>query len=333
MGEWRDTFQRNWIYMVAAGLLSLLLWVAVNAGTVTQQIVVADLVVVNGDGRYVVMDTEPQTSTAEVLFTGRRADFLALSVARPRVVVLIDSVESRVQKVALAPRMVRGPDGGDLGDVRALQVLRPDTVRIQFEPRARKVVRVVPRVGISMADGYMVADSIRVKPGVVLVEGPESGVASVDSLSTAPVSREELRESLKVEVPIESPPARGLRLSASTVEVTVPVDVRAERLITRVPVRIVGSDRNEAGAFNLQPARVDLHLSGPERRLADLDPSTLVPRVALPEAVSEPTWARVSIGGLPPFVRGRVSPDSVRVSREASGTSTGAVSSALSVRR
>ena len=310
MNEWRDTFQRNWVYMVAATLLSVLLWVAVNADTVKKEVVPADLVVVNGDRRFVLTARDPETSTVDVLFSGRTGDIVPLlSLARPRVVVTIDSVESRTVKVPLRADMVRARDGDDLTDVRALSVVQPDTLSLHFEPRLQKVVRVVPRLRLSTADGFMVADSVRVRPGAVDVEGPESVVAQIDSLLTPSVMREKLRASLRLEVPLERPDATGLELSRSTIEVIIPVDERVERIITDVRVIVEGG----RGMMGADPAAVALRVVGPRRFVEEATPELFHAVVRVDDGARPGDRVPIAVRNAPPFTQVSIEPDSVKL--------------------
>lgn len=310
MSEWRDTFQRNWVYMVAATLLSVLLWVAVNADTVKKEIVPADLVVVNADRRFVLTSRDPETSTVEVLFSGRTGDMVPLlSLARPRVVVTIDSVTSQNIKIPLRADMVRGRDGDELTDVRALSIVQPDTLSLHFERRRQKIVRVVPRVRLGTAEGFMVADSIRVRPGTIGVEGPESAVAQIDSLLTAPVLRERLRDSLRVDVPLETPDVAGLELSRTSVEVIVPVDERTERVIAGVPVIVEGG----GGAMGIEPTAVALRLIGPRRVVDQAAPEIFQAVVRIGGGARAGDSLPISVIYSLPFTRVRPEPDSVKL--------------------
>lgn len=308
MAGWRKTLERNWVYMLAGTLLSVLLWVAVSADTVAQQMIPADLVIINGDRHYVLTEREPETDAVAVVFTGRAGDLVGLSVARPQIFVSIDSVESLDWEVRLRPEMVKGRGGRELIDVRAVSV-RPNVLRLHFEPRAQKVVRVAPRVRVTLAAGYTMADSVRAEPGAVAVEGPENAVSRIDSVVTAPVVRDRLRESITVEVPLEQPDARGLvELSSPSVRVTVSVEAVGERVFPGIPVSTLGG-----GGFRVEPPLVDVRLSGPRSAVESVRPEALSPRIELTDFSDYDGRFPILLPAPGPFLDVVIEPDSARV--------------------
>jgi YbbR domain-containing protein len=301
--------KRNWLYMVTGALLSIFLWVAVSADRAGEPTdYSADLFVNNGDERYVLTEMEPEQVT--VRFTGTSFDLARLSP--PEIRILIDSVTSEVFEVRLTWDMVivKGRGGQEL-DVRAVRVL-PDLLTLKFEPRAQKEVRVVPATHlINLADDYVMADSVRSEPGTVVVDGPESAVAAIDSVLTAPVPGERLRRSISVEVPLAEPEPSGLvELWSPTVLVTVSVEPRGERVIPGIPLAASGAS---AGGFRLEPSLVDVRISGPRSAVAAIRPEALAPRIQVSGPRDYGRMLPVIIDLPSPFMSVEVSPDSARV--------------------
>ncbi|UCC47564.1 MAG: YbbR-like domain-containing protein [Gemmatimonadota bacterium] len=310
MADFRTTLRRNWLYMLTGTLLSVFLWVAVSADTVAQQTISADLLIANRDRQYVLTEREPAIDAVSVVFTGRAGDLATLLVSRPQVFVPIDSVESPLWDITLTPQMVKGRGGRELVDVRAVSV-RPDQIRLHFQPRARKVVPVVPQLRVSLADGYVFADSLRTEPGSVTVEGPEPSVSRVDSVMTLPIERMGLRESVSVEIPLENPNADSLlELSWPTVRVTLSVEPRLERVFPGLPVSVSGAG---AGAVRVEPSLVDVRLSGPRSAVEAVRAEALLPRVELSGPGDFGSLLPVRLPAPAPFVEVAVDPDSARV--------------------
>lgn len=312
MAGWRTPFKRNWIYMIAATILSVMLWVAVSADTINQKFLTADLIIVNSDRRFIQTGLDPARGTIDVLFTGREGAMLALQVARPRVVIRLDSIVSRTVEVDIDPNMVVGRGDRELGDVRAMSV-RPSRVRIQFEPRAQKVVPVIPNLVFTFAEGFMLADSVRVQPGVVAIEGPESEVDPIESVRTVPINRQRLSQSLETEVPLEPPTESGLvELSSPAVTVSVVVEPRIQRIFPGIPVGASGVDIN---SVRVEPSLVDVRLIGPQSAVEAVRPGSLTPRVQIS---ADADYGRsLPIVLLPPalFLQVELEPDSAKVSR------------------
>lgn len=312
MLAWRETLERNWPYMVTATLLSVLLWVAVSAETVSQATIATDLVIINNDRDYVLTAREPESDVVSVVFAGDAGDLVSLQVQRPQIFVSIDSVTSLVQEIELTADMVKGRGGRELVDVRPAGI-KPDVIRLQFQPRAQRVVPVIPTLDINLADGYMLADSVRVDPSAVAVDGPEDAVAQIDSVFTVPVVRERLRESIEAEAPLALPEASSLvTFSVPSARVTVAVDARAERVFPGLPLRVRGLDATE---YRVEPSLVDVTLIGPRTALTTVRPEALLPWIELSGEADLGRMLPVYLDSPAAFVEFVIEPDSARVVR------------------
>lgn len=311
MLEWRQNLRRNGIYMLTGALISVFLWVAVSADRVEQRPYTAELLVINSDRGYVLTEIEPQIDQVAVEFTGPSADLAVLATDRPQIFVSIDSVESGVRVVDLTPDMVKGRGGRELTTVRAIRV-RPDQLTLRFEPRAQKVVRVVPRMtSISLAEGYVIADSVRTEPGMVAVDGPENAVESIDSVLTAPVPGERLRQTISVQVPLEQPDLDGLvELSSPEVIVTVTIEPIEERVFPGIPLSVSGAD---VAGLRVEPSLVDVRVWGARSAVRAIRPEALLPRIELSGPADYGELLPVILIPLSPFIEVTVDPDSARV--------------------
>lgn len=312
----RRTLRRNWPYMLTGTLISVFLWVAVSADTVSEQTLPTDLVIVNADRRFVVTRQEPPTEEVSVVFTGRAGDLALLSMARPRIVVAIDSVDSTVREVSLEPTMVTGRSGNDLVDVRALSV-RPERIVLTFERRAQKVVPVIPQVQVTFVDGFVPADSPRAEPGAVAVEGPASALEDVDSVFTVLFPRDSVRQSIDIEAPIAPlDPDGRVTFVPPRVRITWPVEPKAERVFRGIPVTMQGI---EAAGLRLEPSLVDIRISGPRSAVEAIRSEALSPLVRLSDAgeVGSPQPVVLPVGN--PFLMVEIEPDSARVLRTEEG--------------
>jgi YbbR domain-containing protein len=310
------TLKRNWMYMLTGLLISVFLWVAVSADTVGQQTVLADLVVINADRRYVLTRQVPASNEVSVEFTGRAGDLALLSVSRPQIIVAIDSVDAAQQEVALEPAMVRGGGGRDLGEVRAVSV-RPNKLSLEFERRSERVVPVVPRVRISLAEGYAFADSPRADPSVVAVVGPEPSVQSIDSVVTVLYERGRVRESVNADLPLSAEEYDSLvSFSLPRVRVTVPIEAIVERTFPGVPVRLSGAG---AGEIRIEPSLVDVRIIGPSSRVEAVRAEDLSPEVRFRGPAEIGRLLPISLSVPDPFLTVTVEPDSARVAAVGEG--------------
>lgn len=308
--DWRDTLKRNWPYMLTGGLISVFLWVAVSADTVGQQTIPTDLEIFVADRQYVMTDRDPPVDVVSVVFAGRQGDLAALSIARPQIIVMIDSVESLSREVRLTPEMVRSRGGRELGDVRPVGI-QPSRIRLHFQRLARKVVPVVPSYRITLAEGFVLSDSVRTEPSVVAVEGAVNSVERIDSVSTLPFERLNLRDSVSMEVLLERPePSDVMELSSEAVRLVIPVETRAETVFPGVPLTVRGPALD---GLRIEPAVVDIRLTGPRSRIDRLRPEGLTPFVEVSGSRDLGKLLPVRSSVDSPFVEVTIEPDSVRV--------------------
>lgn len=306
MDSWRATLKRNWLYMLTGTLISVFLWVAVSADTVGQQALPVDLLVGNNDRRYVLTEQDP-TDGVSVVFTGREGDLALLSLSRPQILVSIDSVPAPDVEMRLTANMVMSRGGSELMDVRAISV-RPSRLRLHFERRSRRQVPVVPLVQVTPARGFAIADSPRVEPSAVTLDGPEVLVNSIDTLFTLPITRDGVREPLNVEAPLDFDPD-GVELTPESVRIRLGVEPRIERVFPGVPVNLVGV----ATGYRVEPPVVDLRLSGPRGAVNALKAGELVPRVEVQGPVEQPLKLPVVLSLPSSFLTADIVPDSARV--------------------
>ncbi len=312
MDDWQTNLKRNWLYMLTGTLIAVFLWVAVSADTVAQQTIPTELVVYETDPEYVLTGTDPEIEAVSVVFTGRAGDLAALSISRPQILVSIGTVESDSIDVALTPSMVKGRGNRELVDVRAISV-RPDRLRLHFQPRIEKLVTVIPRVDIELATGFVQADSIRAEPGAVRISGPAAAVDAIDSIMTRPIAWERLRESISEDVPLElNDTAEQVELSSSSVRVSVPVEPVAEEVFIGVPIVVAGASSAD---FRVEPSLVDVRLRGPRSAVASVRAEALTAQVVLSSPADLGSLLPIEIPSPSPFIQVTIEPDSARVER------------------
>lgn len=305
MGDLRLAWQRNWPYMLIAFALSVALWFSMIVEAPTQQAVPADLVVVNKDERYVLVSTPPER--ADITVRGRGRDLLRLWFNRPRLVYTVDVVRSRVDDVELRPEMVALAEGVDAQVVD----VKPARLELRFEPLRERSVAVGARVEAVPAEGYALAGPVKIAPARILVRGPESGVAKVDSLFTMPLRLEGIDATVVRDVQVELPDDVGgsLELAAATVRVEVPVEPAVTRVLRNLPVRLVGPG---AALLRPSPSRVSVTLWGPESAVSRVTPGDLEARVRVRGREQAGAWLAVEVRAGNPYVEAAVT-DSVRV--------------------
>lgn len=106
----------------------------------------------------------------------------------------------------------------------ATQILsvRPDSLHFIVTDRAPNQARVIPEADVSPASQYVISGPITVSPDTVKVYSARHLRVRPTAVKTAKVTRRELKDTLEVEVHLQSEP--GTRIEPGVVTVTVPVE-------------------------------------------------------------------------------------------------------------
>ena len=189
--------------------------------------------------------------------------------------------------VQLKTRDVSAPEG-----IEVLQI-DPGTIRLRIEPTTRKRVKVDPEVVGQVKDGYEIY-RVTIDPPIVEIQGPESQVAQVESVSTESIQLFERTGSFVASVDVDHPNHSIRVVTPGLISMAFEIgEVRSRRKLS-VPVSVV--DQN-AGIRLLTPT-VTVELYGPRTLLDSLTPERIrveiqtsgddgdeghaVPRVVLP---------------------------------------------------
>jgi YbbR domain-containing protein len=113
------------------------------------------------------------------------------------------------------------PLGGEAGP-RLERLIGPLMVSVSVERRVERRVPVAPRLEGQPGEGYRRAGAARVDPPAVLVNGPASAVAALDSLRLQVVSVDGARDTLRVQAQPDGLPL-WCEAVPSRVTVVVPV--------------------------------------------------------------------------------------------------------------
>jgi hypothetical protein len=294
----------NWQLKLAALTLAILLWVVVSAEQITTQWLPVPVEVLDRDPDHVVVGG-PYPREVEVYFAGPGRELWELALERPVLLVPVSDAEGEDAVLGLDPRMVRVPNALSA----TARDVRPGTVRVRLQRLVSREVPVRLRITGASRARYIFTDTPSLRPARVRITGAAERVSDIESLPTVALELSDADSILDRIVPLDLDSAGGAALSTSTVRVTGEVDRRVERLLPDIPVGAV------PGA-ELTPARVDLILEGPWRRVRGIRREDLraeVPEGALPpELPAEGVVVPLTVRGLPPGVGARVAPGTVR---------------------
>jgi YbbR domain-containing protein len=181
-----------------------------------------------------------------------------------------------INEIPLDATMVGVPSG------ITVDRLSPSTLELTLEARTNKEVPVLVNLQGEPADGYEVVGT-SVVPAHVVVEGPESAINKLESMSTAPIAIANARDTLRPD-PRPLPAMAQVRLASPDTQVEVVVRIRpVQGEITLTGVRIVATGvpanvtaEGASPRLRIQPASVTVHAAGPRAQVESLTAADLV---------------------------------------------------------
>jgi YbbR domain-containing protein len=192
----RSWITHNWILKILALLIATLLWMAV-AHTTSSEIGL-DVAL---EYRNIPAQLEITGDTTNTVQVRLRGSSNVINEITPRnVATTIDVSEMRAGEkvVALSPRNVQAPFGAEVIRVT------PSSVRFNLERTVEKIVPVVAEIATQPPDGYEV-QKIVLNPAAVAVQGPESRVMILMSISTVPIRLERRQADVEMNVDLDVP--------------------------------------------------------------------------------------------------------------------------------
>ena len=316
---------RNWRLKGISLALASLLWVAMQlreeADTGRRDLPNVEVRIENGDPRWMASGA-PSPATVSIGVHGTFGDLFRAALARPVVVIPVDSVPGQDSVFQLEPNWVANLDQ----DRVAIDGFNPSTVRQRFERNTSEPVPVSYRTIGAVPDSLAMTGALRVNPLFTQVRGPASLVDDMETVFLEPFDLGALTGPGRFDVAVDTAGLGGVSVSPSTAVLTVEVATRGRRLVGPLPVEPPeGVEDLEAA-----PASVIVTLHGAEPLLAEADTTALRVRAVLPALERAAARARLEAGeeehvplvveGVPPdsWLEWTLEVDSVAVRRRAS---------------
>jgi YbbR domain-containing protein len=213
MRDLKELLIHNWFIKLFSLILAALLWVVVSSETSSEIAVEAPL-----EYRNIPPDLEVATQTttmAQVRLRGATNRIQGVSAQDITMTVDLGATKPGESVFPLNAQNVSAPFG-----VEVVQV-SPSRVRIKLERTVSRQLPVRAVIEGKAAPGFEVFE-IRVTPGEVEVQGPESAIEGIESIPTVPVRVEGEQSSVREFVDLD--PGESVRpMNSSPVEVQVDI--------------------------------------------------------------------------------------------------------------
>jgi YbbR domain-containing protein len=208
----------NWFLKVFSLALAIALWVAVASETSSEIGIAVPLEYRNVPGDLEI--TGDPANTVEVRLRGSANAVKDITPKDVSTTVDLANMSPGEKTIMLTAQNVSAPFGTEV--VR----INPSEVRLGLEQTMSKTVLVIPTTQGAPAEGFELG-RILVNPGRVRVQGPESRLRSVESISTVPIVVDGKRSPLQQIVGLDVPDPQVRVQGQSRVDVRV--DIRKAR--------------------------------------------------------------------------------------------------------
>jgi len=245
----------NWHIKLISLLLAFVLWVYVQGLEEKERFVSVPLEVRNVPSGFMISSDIPDY--VSVVLKGKESSFTGINWNNLRAYIDIsNSTGGRIRGVARV-------DENSLPQGVSVKEINPRVVEIQVEKVLSKKVEVMPVIAGEPPYGYACTDIV-MQPQKVTIEGPESLIESIDSITTEEINMSDLTESTVMEVSLASP---GKKIYFPDSEkVKVKIEIVEEFVIRRIDVldiKAIGLDEKFRVSF--KPSTVTVLIKIPKR--------------------------------------------------------------------
>lgn len=270
---------RNWQLKLSAFAMSILLWTVPRfEAQETRVFETVPIQIEYRESEWALVGVQP--GTADVTVSGTARELLGLSLERPLVSVPVDSVVEGETSIRL--RTTWFTSSGR--DAVVVEGMSPEAVVVTFEPvEERSVVLAAPLIG-TLPEGRSLSGPLRLDPVEVLVRGPASQVAALDTLFLMPVDLSRITGSGDFLQPVDSTALGDVRVTNPEVTVRLEVEETVHRSVPGLPIQVPSPASGVE--FHLTPNTVTVELVGARSLVESVNPSDLLVTFPLAQALT-----------------------------------------------
>lgn len=307
--NWRRFFFENYKAKTALLLMAVFLWFFVVTSRDYDQVLNVPIRFPNLKKTKVFLEDPP--TVAKVRFHGKGTSLLLLSLFGDAHVTLDLATISQFYDYPLRSNYVRWAPGIS---VDLVEIISPDTVRIQLDDESQRTLWVKPMLLVRPADGYTLVGAITSEPDSVQVRGAKSVVDNLKYIPTQVKSIDNVTGPVNIRLYLTGPYEGKLTLIPPNVRISAKVDKVEIKEISDVPVTVIHGWAQKPG-FSV-PSTVNVKIKGAKSILEGISRDNITISVS---TQGQPTGAGIfaPVVQLPEDVQlVEIIPDTVRINYE-----------------
>src|SRR5688572_13270485 len=237
---------RNWPIKIAAVVLALMLYIAVQAQQPVTENFEMKLDVDVPPGRSLLQ----KPPKVYVTISGRGADLIRLRAFPSTITKAVpDTLSTSSWQIRLENQDVPLPKGVEV----AVLAVTPRDVTVSLDTVKRKEVRVVPLVSVVPESGYVLRGGLSITPSIARLVGPERNLEAIDSVTTVPTEITNVTGGFQRALAIDTSALGIIRIAPKQVMLTGEVDALVRRTFAGITVE---SGAGQLVGVTLEPPRV-----------------------------------------------------------------------------
>lgn len=185
----------------------------------------------------ILVESPPQDLEVRVRASGFK--LLAYQLSPRRLEIDLAAASRRRGRYFIQPRVFRDQIDRQMDNGIAILDLPQDTVFLNFQRLQSRTVSVEPVLELELAQNYMMQGEVKVDPPQVHLLGPPEEIDTIRVLRTQPVVLKDVRDSIRLEVPLEvAGNLQHTRLSREAVVVSANI-FRFSETVVDVPIEVI----------------------------------------------------------------------------------------------
>ncbi len=206
-----------------------------------------------------ITNLDDNKPVASVTLEGTPYRIKKLTAEKIKIKAAVEPAHLKSKVIELTEKNIEVPFG-----IR-IKSINPKRIPVYFDITESKKVKVTPVFDSikNLSENYYIAKT-KIIPQEVMISGPLSKIKHISEVRTAPIPLDStIQDNFKYVANIESITDAAVLPSKVNCEVIIARNF-SKRIITKVPVRML-IQKNTNFKFTLNPATVDIEISGPAR--------------------------------------------------------------------
>lgn len=262
--NWHDVFLKNYPAKLALLFMAVFLWFFVVTSREYDQVLSIPIRTTELRENKVFLEDPPRT--AQVRFRGKGTSLLILGLfGDPHMSLDLSTIQWHYD-FPIYEDQVRWASGIN---VKIIEILNPDTVKIRLDDEASRKVKVQQMLTVTPAQEYMQIGNVKIDPDSVTIRGPKSVAETLNFVSTQVNNVVNATGPINMKLDLVTPENAKIVLDPPAVRVYITIEKIITRQITEIPVNIINCSTDKPSICD--PPMVNITVRGARSEVANLN--------------------------------------------------------------